>query len=261
MSALVARSGVQPDGVSSTLEDGIRGVLGSSGTKELELIAFDGDDTLWNTQHLYEAAKDEFEELCKGIGAWDSALRKEIDNVDARRVATLGFSSVRFPGSLVEVLNSYATRNGTKLSKSTIDRVREIGEGVFRASSPVQAGVPSLLQALSQHYRLILITKGDPVVQRRRLDGSGLRKYFESVHIVEDKSADILRGIFVSKGVDPSHVLVVGDSLRSDIRPALDVGAAAVWIPSQGWHYERAEDPVSGRFAQAGSLEDLHALL
>lgn len=213
MSALVARSGVQRSGDSSTPGNSIRGVLESSGTSELELIAFDGDDTLWNTQHLYEVAKDEFEELCRDLGAWDAALRSEIDNVDAKRVATFGFSSVRFPGSLVEVLNSYAARNGTKLSRSTIDRVRKIGEKVFRAQSPVQTGVPSLLQALSQHYRLILVTKGDPVVQKRRLEGSGLRKYFESVHIVDDKSADILRKIFASMGVEPSHVLVVGDSL------------------------------------------------
>lgn len=231
-----------------------------SGTLPYDLIAFDGDDTLWDTQPLYEAAKDEFEHLCRELGLWGTGVRSQLDRVDAERVASLGFSRNRFPGSLVQVIETRAAKAGITLPPDATKRAWRIGEHVFEKPAPLRRAVPSLMAALAKHYRLILVTKGDRGVQVQRVRAHDLSRHFESVHIVRQKSPATLRRIFRSKGVDPSRALVVGDSLRSDIHPALAIGASALWIPSQNWRFEHAELPTSTRFSQAESLDYLQKL-
>jgi putative hydrolase of the HAD superfamily len=226
-----------------------------------QAIVFDGDDTLWRTQHLYEAAKDRFERLCRDSGVWDSGIRRHIDAIDSRRVKLLGFSQSRFPGSLLETLNVYRAARGLPPSKKAAASALRIGRDVFRRKAPLHSGARTVLRSLARNYRLILVTKGSRLVQRRRLRESGLKKYFHSVYIVEDKTAPALRTIVRREKLAPPRVLVVGDSLRSDVRPALAIGATAVWIPSQSWHFERGKLPRSKRFIELATLRSLPRLL
>jgi putative hydrolase of the HAD superfamily len=226
-----------------------------------QAIVFDGDDTLWKTQQLYESAKDRFERLCKNSGLWDKSIREYVDVLDSRRVKLHGFSQSRFPGSLVETLNVYRTLRGLPPSKKATTAALRIGKGVFSRKAPLQSGARTVLRELARKYRLILVTKGSRPVQQRRVSESGLEKYFHMIYIVEDKTTQVLRSICRREELNPYRVLFVGDSLRSDVRPALAIGATAVWIPSRSWRFERGQQPRSKRFIELTALRGLLKLL
>lgn len=226
-----------------------------------DAILFDADDTLWRTQRLYEIAKDQFEALCRRMGVWDSEVRERLDALDLERVKTLGLSPARFPGSMVETLRVYLAAHSLPRSKAATVRARQIGKHVFRKRASLQPGARSLLRRLRSRYRLILFTKGSRAVQMRRLRESGLLKYFDAVHVVGYKSRDSLLKLCRIEELTPSRVLVVGDSLRSDIKPALAIGATGVWIPAQSWRLEHGKKPRSKRFVELPALSDLPAIL
>jgi putative hydrolase of the HAD superfamily len=228
---------------------------------DIDAIIFDGDDTLWRTQELYEVAKDQYERVVSRLGIHDRNARTRLDAIDASRVGAIGFSKARFPGSLVQALRLYKGTHGVEVSKSAIARVRKIGNAVFAKHVRVPRGVRSTLRFLRGRYRLLLVTKGDPVVQRRRLKQSGLKQYFDQVHFVDAKSPQILRAILRSEKLIPSRVLVVGDSLRSDIYPAIRVGAWVAWIPASTWRYEQVEIQRTERFIQLTDIRDLISLV
>jgi putative hydrolase of the HAD superfamily len=226
-----------------------------------EAIIFDGDDTLWMTQPLYETAKDQFEALCREVGVWDPSIRQRVDAVDGERVELLGFSKERFPGSLVQVLDCARTARGLPKSKMLASKALRIGKSVFSTKAPLRAGARATLQHLATRYRLLLVTKGDSSVQLRRLRDSELAKFFGAVYVVKDKTPQMLRDIFRQEKVAASRVLVVGDSLRSDVKPALAIGASAVWIPAPTWHFEHSKRPRSKRFIELESLSGLSTIL
>lgn len=230
-------------------------------SSRFDAILFDADDTLWRTQHLYEIAKDQFEALCRQMGVWDSEVRERLDALDQERVKTLGLSPARFPGSMVETLRIYLAAHSRPHSRAATIRARQIGKHVFRKKASLQPGVRSLLQGLRSRHRLILFTKGDRATQMRRLRESGLVKYFDAVHVVNEKTSESLRKLCHSEGLMPSRVLVVGDSLRSDIKPALEIGATGVWIPAKSWRLEHSKRPRSKRFVELPALSELPAIL
>lgn len=238
-----------------------RGQFNKTKSTRFEAVVFDGDDTLWQTQHLYEAAKDRFEELCRQLGVWDSEVRERLDAIDSQRVQSLGFSPKRFPGSLVQTLNSYLSARNLPQSKRGTVRAWNIGTRVFRRKVTTQRGVRTVLRRLARDHRLILVTRGDRVVQRRRLRESGLARYFHNVYVVKNKTSQELRRICRQERVAPSRVLVVGDSLRSDVMPALEIGATAVWIPSKSWRFEDSKRPRSKRFIELQSVRMLPEIL
>jgi putative hydrolase of the HAD superfamily len=234
---------------------------GGSVSSRTEAIIFDGDDTLWMTQRLYETAKDQFEALCREVGVWDPSIRQRVDAVDGERVELLGFSKERFPGSLVQVLECARMARGLPKSKILATKALRIGKSVFSSKAPLRAGAHTTLRRLALRYRLLLVTKGDRAVQLRRLQDSELAKFFGAVYVVKDKTPQTLRDIFRQEKVAASRVLVVGDSLRSDVKPALAIGASAVWIPAPTWHVEHGERPRSKKFIELKSLSGLSTIL
>lgn len=226
-----------------------------------DAVVFDGDDTLWRTQHLYDTAKDKFEDLCKQLGVWDSKVRGRLDALDSDRVKLLGFTPARFPGSMVQTLKMYLSTHNLPLSRVAIGRARYIGRHVFRRKVSLQPGVRAVLRYLARRYRLILFTKGDKAIQLRRLRESDLAKYFHAIHVVTDKTPQTLRKLCRLEKLAPSRTLFVGDSLRSDVRPAIEMGATAAWIPSRSWRFERDKRPRSKRFIEMPNLRMLLQVL
>ena len=209
------------------------------------------------TQPLYEKAKLRFGRLVSQLGLAAHQVRSRIDEIDSAQVATHGFSRHRFPRSLVLALNSYERSHQFKADTESRRKALHIGREVFSGPTPLVRRARSSLRALRKRFKLLLVTKGDPIVQRRRIREAGLAGYFDSIYVVRDKTPERLREILKKEGAASEEVAMVGDSLRSDIRPALEIGATAVWIPSSGWDYEHAELPRSQRFYRAKSLSDL----
>lgn len=199
-------------------------------------IIFDGDDTLWLTEHLYDEARARARDLVERAGldgeAWEHAQRE----FDLANVEHYGHDPVRFPTSALQALAKFGC-NDAELR----DRVADAARSVFRATAPLRNDSVETLRSLrGRGVRLALLTKGDPEVQQRRIDASGLRSFFDVVMVVSSKRTDDFEVAARQLDLCPDEVLSVGNSIRSDIAPSVAAGMTAVWIPAYVWEYEHS---------------------
>lgn len=213
---------------------------GPTGTP-ISVVVFDGDDTLWFTEPLYDSAREAALVVVEQAGldgtVWEALQR----SIDVRNVERFGHSPLRFPTSCVEAYEEVA---GTGVGSADVARqIWDAAAVVFTTSAPPRADAHSVLSRLANcGVRLALLTKGDPDVQERRIQQSGLASAFEVVTIVPDKNPDSFRGVVEALKVDPSATASVGNSVHSDIRPALEAGLNAIWLSAHVWEFERQRD-------------------
>lgn len=226
-------------------------------------IVFDGDDTLWSTEQLYDEARSAAADVVLEAGLdateWDSLERR----IDVENVAAFGHSVERFPTSCVQAYYELCRETRRAADSSLAQRVREAAGTVFTRRAPLIPGAIETLSAFrARGHRLALLTKGDEAVQKQRIEQSGLHHYFDVVRIVPDKSADVIKAVVASLGVDARSAWMVGNSVRSDVLPALDAGLRAVWIDAHVWEYERSHDHlVDDRVLTIRQLADLTELI
>ncbi len=207
----------------------------------IEIIAFDGDDTLWHNEPLYLQAKDEFIQILmrdhelKDIGA-------RLDEIELRNLQYYGYGIKSFVLSMVEA--AIHLTDG-QIGSQQIQEIIQIARHML--DTPVQLfdQVEATLAQLSASYPLILVTKGDTFEQERKVKRTGLIRYFRQVDIVGDKSEHTYQALFDKYKINPGGFLMVGNSLRSDILPVLSLGGRAVYIPYQHtWSHETVEIPA-----------------
>ncbi len=226
-------------------------------------VVFDGDDTLWSTEQLYDDARSRASRLVaeSGLNAakWEELERR----IDVEKVATLGYSVERFPASCVQAYEEVCRSEGRAPDPSVAERVRHEARSVFERDPPVVSGARETLTRLrARGTRLALLTKGDRELQSRRIERSGLRDLFDVIQVVAEKSPATIRGIVASLGVDVGCAWMVGNSMRSDVLPAIDAGLRAVWINAHVWEYERAYDYlVDDRVVTVSNLADIPAFI
>jgi putative hydrolase of the HAD superfamily len=152
---------------------------------------------------------------------------------------------------------------GGKAPASVFSEILAAGRDLLRHPVETFPGVAETLQALKSDYRLVMITKGDLFDQERKLAASGIDHLFDAVEIVSDKNTDTYARIFSRYGDGADHAMMVGNSLRSDIIPALEAGAWATYIPHElTWALEHAEEPVGQqRFCKVERIDELTGLL
>lgn len=222
-------------------------------------IVFDGDDTLWSTEQLYDEARSSAAGVVfkAGLNAskWDSLERR----IDVENVAAFGHTIERFPTSCVQAYYELCQEAQRAPDVSVAQQVREAASTVFARRAPLVAGAIETLSTFrARGHRLALLTKGDRSVQEQRIEQSGLRPYFDLVQIVPEKSPDVIKAVVASLGVDARSAWMVGNSVRSDVLPALEAGLRAVWIDAHVWDYERSHDHlVDDRVITIRKLGDL----
>jgi putative hydrolase of the HAD superfamily len=231
--------------------------------RTLFAVIFDGDDTLWSTEQLYDDARSCARDVVakSGVDAerWEECERR----IDVQNVDKFGYSMERFPASCVEAYEQICRSTGRAVDADTVIRVREAARSVFEQDPPLVLGAWETLTSLrARGARLALLTKGDPKLQSRRIERSGLRELFDVIEIVPEKSAAVIRGVVAALGVDVDSAWMVGNSMRSDVLPAIDAGLRAVQIPAHVWEYERACDHVAAdRVITTSHLADIPALI
>lgn len=211
-----------------------------SGNSGPAAIVFDGDDTLWSTELLYDRARDEAraEVARSGLDGeeWERLERK----IDVENVRHFGFSIERFPTSCVQAYESVARAGGVPVDAQLRERVRSAAGAVFRQDPPLMPGARETLHNLrARGVKLALLTKGDHDLQLRRVERSGLADLFDVIHIVEEKPPAAFRDIVLELEAKPKDSWSVGNSVRSDILPAVEAGLRAVWIDAHVWEHER----------------------
>jgi putative hydrolase of the HAD superfamily len=224
-----------------------------------ECVIFDGDDTLWSTMPLYEAAKSDFQTLMRRFDPEFDLSELEI--IDSNNVDKYGFCKERFATSMIDTYRALANRKRRTPSRVIEERVKKIANRVFIQTAPVFAEASRVLESLSR-FRLVLLTKGDRRVQASRITDSGLKHYFHRIYITPVKGTDEFRHIIAQEQVRPSMTWSVGDSFRSDIKPALTVGLNAIWIHRDTWLFESEGQPSEQiGFHRCGSLEAILTII
>jgi putative hydrolase of the HAD superfamily len=225
----------------------------------LTAIGFDADDTLWHNEQFYRMTEERFAALLAGH-AEAAHLSARLLEAERRNLQHYGFGIKGFTLSMIET--AIEVTDG-RVPASIIREILEAGREML--SHPVETlpHVRETLEQLAGSYRIILITKGDLFDQERKLAQSGLGELFDAVEIVSDKTVTTYERVFTRHGDGPGRSMMVGNSLKSDVVPAIKAGSWGVYVPhSVTWVLEHAEAPVEEpRFKQLVHLGELMDLL
>lgn len=218
-------------------------------------VVFDADNTLWHVEPLYDAAAARLGILADGLGLDEATVIGRMREVDAALHRTMGYSAARFPLSFETAL-----RDAGVADLRAIAEARALAEAVFTAEPCLAEGLGAVLDACAGEYRLAILTAGDEAVQHARLAGFPLAGRFARAVVVPRKEAAAWAACAVAIGADPGRSWAVGDSLRSDVLPALDAGFRAVHVRHANWSVEHADARGRG-FASVARLADVPAAL
>ena len=231
----------------------------SDGTHTMiDTIAFDADDTLWHSEVLYASTQDRFRELLEPYRQGDNALQ-ELYQTETRNLRTFGYGVKGFALSMIETA---ITLTGGSIRGDEIQRILDFAREMLSAPIELLDGVEDVLRRLSQEHSLMLITKGDLFDQETKIARSGLARYFDDVAIVSGKTPEVYRGLLDKHDLQAERFLMVGNSLRSDILPVLELGGNGVYIPYEvKWAHEEANRPAGAqsRYAELESITELPA--
>jgi putative hydrolase of the HAD superfamily len=225
-----------------------------------DVIAFDADDTLWHNMRLYRQTQAGLAALLAGYGVSAEALDEQLFQTESRNIRLFGYGIKSFALSMIE---SALALTGGNLSGQHVLAIIELAKAQLNAPIELLEHVRETVPRLAARHPLMLITKGDLLDQENKLARSGLGEFFRDIEVVSDKTRQSYAVLFRNHALDPARVLMVGDSLRSDILPALELGAYSVYIPyPDAWQHEAAKIPAPGtprfyQLEQLGQLPDL----
>lgn len=206
----------------------------------IDLIAFDADDTLWHNERLYQATEARFQEILAPYGQ-DGRARAELFQTEMRNLATYGYGLKSFGLSMIET--AIRLSEG-RVRGDEICQIIDLVKGMARTPVQLLDGVAEVVAELAASHRLMLITKGDLLDQERKLAQSGLAAHFDHVEIVSNKDAEIYHSLLARLGIEPQCFLMIGNSLKSDVLPVVEIGGRAVHIPYHvTWAHEAVEQP------------------
>ncbi|THD64127.1 HAD family hydrolase [Phenylobacterium sp.] len=218
-------------------------------------VGLDADDTLWHNETIFRLTQDRFRALMADY-AEPEFLDARLAEVERRNLALYGYGVKGFTLSLIETAMDIT---GGQPPGRVIADILAAGREML--SHPVEPlpGVRQAMAELSQHYRLVLVTKGDLLHQEQKLAASGLGEFFVGVEIVSEKDASTYDRVFTRHGTGAAEAAMCGNSLRSDVLPALEAGAFAAHIPYPlTWAHELADPPLGHpRFAELASIAEL----
>ena len=227
-----------------------------------QIIAFDADDTLWHNERLYIAAQTKFKNL---LAHYHSSewIAERLDQTEARNLAHYGYGIKSFALSMIETAVELTEGRITGFEiQSILDAVKEM----LAADVQLVERVPETLAQLAEKYALMVITKGDLHDQETKITRSGLARFFSHVEIVSDKKRADYARVLQQHNIAPERFAMVGNSLRSDILPVLELGATAIYIPHElTWTHEHADAPTNAenfyQLEQFDALPELFAKL
>ena len=206
-------------------------------------LIIDADDTLWENEIYYEQCIAAFAKLMVAQGFAREEAERTLDAVERERVPLVGYAPQEFARNLVITYRRLCEHYDQQhVVDEVSDRVWEIGQGVTEHPIVLLGGVAETLARLCGRFRLLLLTKGDREAQESKLARSGLGHFFDRVHVVPEKDADVFRDLVAEYGLQPEQTWMVGNSPRSDINPALEAGIGAIHVPHLNtWDLEQEE--------------------
>lgn len=216
-------------------------------------IAFDADDTLWHNERMFRTTEGYFREM---LLPYHSAgwIDERLYAAETRNLQHFGYGTKGFMLSMIET--AIELTEG-RISGAEIGKIMAWGQEMLRSPVDLLEGVQETVQALSQNWRLMLLTKGDLLDQERKLARSGLAPFFSALEVVAHKTPETYRLVLQRHQILPGRFLMIGNSLRSDILPILEIGGSAVYVPYEiTWAHEQvSEEEIAGKkFHQLSSI-------
>jgi putative hydrolase of the HAD superfamily len=229
----------------------------------ITVVGLDGDDTLWHNETRFNITQGKFRELLNRHVP-DADIDKHLFQTEMRNLGIYGYGIKSFTLSMIETAIQLTE---ARIPATDLDVILGWGRQMLMQPTELLEGVEPALHELTQRYDLLLITKGDLFDQESKLSRSGLADLFFGVEIVSEKNVNSYKGILKRRAIKTDDFVMVGNSLRSDILPVLELGARAVHIPYHvTWHHEQVPEeslPRSGwyRLEKIAELSPLLASL
>ena len=207
----------------------------------IDMIGFDADDTLWHTEPLYSVTEAKFMSLLS-TGHARADIEARLYQTEIRNLEHFGYG---IKGFILSMIETAIELSGGNITGSEIQQIIDYAREMLRAPVDLLAHVAETVEALAASHKLMLITKGDLFDQESKVARSGLAQHFAHVEVVSEKDKATYQAVLRKRGIDPAGFLMVGNSLRSDVLPVLELGGQAVHIPySTTWVHETLHEPV-----------------
>jgi len=222
----------------------------------IRLIGFDADDTLWHNEIIYREAKEALASLLTPFAEASRTLA-HLDHAEVENVGVYGYGIKSFTFSMLETA---VELSGGGLTGSHIQAILGLGRAMLAREVEPISYVAETVACLAQRVPLALLTKGDLAEQTHKIERSGWRELFRYVHVVADKTLPMYRAFLAQVDVAPQAFLMVGNSMRSDILPVLELGGHAAFVPHPlTWAHESADRPSSddGHFHPLADIRDV----
>ena len=210
----------------------------------IALVGFDADDTLWRSQDYFDEAQAQFERIISRYVDLADVGRR-LYGYEARNLAFFGYGVKGMALSMVEAAVEITDE---RIAATDIKRIVALAKELLRHPVELLDGVREAVEAVAARYPVVLITKGDLFHQEAKVRESGLADRFRRIEIVSEKDPATYARLLEEFGVPARNFLMVGNSLRSDIAPVLELGGWGVHVPyHRTWMHEAEVPPIPGR--------------
>jgi len=225
----------------------------------IKVIGFDADDTLWVNETYFREVEHEFAKLLSAYET-ENKIDQELFKMEMKNLEIYGYGVKGFVLSMVE--SAIDLSNG-KIDNATISKILNLGKEMVLKPVEVIDGVEEVLKSLVDNYRLILLTKGDLLDQERKLEKSGLSKYFHHIEVLSDKKDENYKNLLDHLEIDVKNFLMIGNSLKSDVLPLINIGALAIHIPFHTtWAHEMVkEEDANGSYKTVATIKEILQLI
>jgi len=222
----------------------------------INVIAFDADDTLWVNEPIYRKTEEQCKQILEPYLS-PPELSEKLYETEMKNLKLFGYGIKSFTLSLIETAIELSDN---QVSAGEIQKIIDLGKEMRQHPVELLPGVEETLRELEDEYKLMVLTKGDLLDQESKIARSGLDPHFDYIEIVSDKSTDTYSRLLSHYSIEPSNFLMVGNSLKSDVLPVCKIGGHAIHIPYHiTWDHEEV-DPDEAQKDGYHELDDISQL-
>lgn len=227
----------------------------------IRLVGFDADDTLWRCQDDFDAAQVEFERIVSRYVALDARALDRMRAIEGLNIGVFGYG---VKGMALSMIEAAIEITQARIAATDLHRIVEMAKHMLRRPVELLDGVHEAVAAIAVEFEVVLITKGDLFHQETKVQASGLAGQFRRIEVVSEKDEATYRRLLGEFGIEGHELLMIGNSLRSDIAPVLALGGWGLHTPYHlEWHHEAGVTVDAGhpRLRRAASAHEWPALV
>jgi putative hydrolase of the HAD superfamily len=226
---------------------------------DVKIIAFDADDTLWVNEPYFQEVERKFCALLEDYLPHHS-VSQELFRTEMQNLPWYGYGAKAFMLSMIETALRVSDKT---LNVAIVEKTIQYGKELLDKPIELLDDVEHVLKTLKGRYRLVVVTKGDLLDQERKLKKSGLEHFFHHIEIMSDKKEDDYQKLIRHLDIRPDQFMMIGNSLKSDILPVLNLGGYGVHIPYHTtWEHEKIEQHVEhANFRQVSHMKEILSFL